>query len=468
MRRILTLLLAAALLTVLGGCALYDKDYEYSEPFTGRLEPAGGNALEIRNYSMLKAALLDMINNRRPSGELRFSSYNGNVSDDLAAVCFEIKSVNPLGVYAVDTISYDTSRIVSYYIAEISITYRRSAEEIGSIHTVAASSDLAPYLREQVLTERAERAVLRTYAPQIDENSILGVLEELYLEDPAELVLPVEAEIESFPREGSSRIFDIALRYPLTEERRSAMSGVIRSRAEALCALVAAQEPETAAETALECARALCDSLRESARGSYGSSLYGALVERSADSQGLALAYCVLCRALGLECMVVEGSAGAMGSEEHYWNILTLDGENYHVDISRFTETPELSFLADDDAFWGVYIWDTERYPACSGTLRYTDLVPPKEEEEEEAAGTAAPGEPGAPEEPDPAGETPEEPPQSGETPPETPPEQTQEPSPDETPEAPAGEEPPEEPAPSAGDDPGTDAPQTESSENSP
>ena len=444
-RRILSLVLAAALLTVLGGCALFERDYEYSEPFTGRLEPTGGNAAEIRNYSMLKAAILDMINNRRYSGEFRFSSYHGNVSDDLAAVCFEVKSANPLGVFAVDTISYDTSRIVSYYVAEVSVTYRRTLEEIRSIHTVSGTAELAVFLRDETVAARAERAIIRAYLPQIDEARIEELLEELYLEDPAGMVLPVTAEIESYPREGSSRIFDVSLYYPLTETRRSSLSHAIEVQAEELCAQVQERRPETEAETALACAEALCAGQSGNGPGAaFGGSVYGALVERSADSRGIALAYSVLCRKLGLDCIVVQGSTGAMGSETHWWNILTIDGENYHADVSRLAEAPEESFLLDDDSLWGVYIWDTERYPACSGTLRYTDLVPPEPEPEEPAvpaggeqqeppAGTGTPVPPGESAPTD--APVPTEEPMPTEEPAETPPQETVAPTPPEPPE---------------------------------
>ena len=456
MRRVLVLLLAAALLTALGGCALLEREYEYSEPFTGRLEQTTGNATDVRNYSMLKAGILDMINNLRPSGEFRFSSYNGNVSDDLAAVCFEVKSSNPLGVYAVESISYDTSRIVSYYVAEVSVTYRRSAEELRSIYTLISGSELGPYLRERVLTDRAERAVIRSYSALVDEETIARTLEEFYLEDPAELVLPVTAEIESYPREGINRIFDIRLDYQLTETQRAAMSGAVRNRAAALCADVEAQEPESDAMRALFAAAALDESLTGTAPGTYGGSAFGALVERSADSQGVALAYKLLCAGLGLDCLVVRGSAGAMGSETHFWNILQLDGEHYHVDVSRFRESPEESFLVSDDVLWGLYLWDTERYPACEGALRYTDLVPPEEEPgEEPEEGTAEPGEtaPYRPGEPTPAPapeptEPPAEPVETEPPPqPTPPPSETEEPEPTETPEptTPPPEEPEEE-----------------------
>ena len=51
-----------------------------------------------------------------------------------------------------------------------------------------------------------------------------------------------------------------------------------------------------------------------------------------ADSEGMALAYKALCDTIGIECTVVEGR---LDRTEHYWNIVTLEGDSYHVDTSR-------------------------------------------------------------------------------------------------------------------------------------
>ena len=104
-KRIAAFSLVLVLLLCATGCGMFETEYTYSEPYVDTLDRDTGDATEVRNYSMLKAAILDMINSHQESAEFRFSNYNGTVSDDLAAVCLEIKSTNPLGAYAVDTLS---------------------------------------------------------------------------------------------------------------------------------------------------------------------------------------------------------------------------------------------------------------------------------------------------------------------------------------------------------------------------
>ena len=134
MKQILCAVLAALLLFTMVGCGtLFEKEYYYEEPMTGELGAQSGDAKEIRNFSMLKTALTDMISRHEEHGEFRLNRYNGSPSEDLAAACFEIKSEHPLGAYAVETISYDTSYVVSYYVASIYISYKRTAEEVQQI-----------------------------------------------------------------------------------------------------------------------------------------------------------------------------------------------------------------------------------------------------------------------------------------------------------------------------------------------
>ena len=117
-----------------------------------------------------------------------------------------------------------------------------------------------------------------------------------------------------------------------------------------------------------------------------------------ASSEGMAVAYKALCDASGIECVVV---AGRFDRAEHYWNIITVDGASYHVDVSRagslgFGST----FLMNDDQMWGSYWWDNQEYPVCDGPLSYAALTESEPPAETPSAEQSPPPEPSpAPEE---------------------------------------------------------------------
>ncbi len=436
MKRIIAVLLSAVTLLTLCGCgSLFRREYYYETPYTGDIGPRSDRATEVRNYNMLKTALTNMIVNHTETGELRFTNYNGSPSEDLAAACFEIKSDHPLGAYAVESMSYDISYVVSYYIANIFIGYKRTAEELASI---VYSSDTADF--DHSLIDAADhfspKLVIRCYDAGVDENYVHALLKRHYYDDPVTAVMEPAAEVTGYPSEGANRIFDIRFRYAMPEQRQRPMSMAL---AEKLVAAARAMTETRRPELALESAAFLAD---RCAAGDptavYAGTAYGALVNGNADSKGYALAFRALCKELGIECTVVEGSFGAMSGEPHFWNIIGLEGDHYHVDVSRFASDPDAAFLRSDDALWGEYIWDTAYYPSCHGSLTYAEVAGiPAPEEAAAETGETAPNVPAASQTQEPAGEGPEtEPPvQESPEPTETePPETEKEPAPTEKP----------------------------------
>ena len=372
MQKLIPVLLAVALL--LAGCGnIFEDEYHYSAPFAYNIGGGSGNATEIGNYNMLKSALLDLIGRHEEEAVFRFSRYNGSVTDDLAAASLEIRSTNPLGAYAVESMTYDTSRIVSYYLAEVRVNYKRTAEEIQNVRWVTSLTELEEFMRETV-TGYQNEAVLRASSAQVDEAYISGLVESLYLNDPVNVAAEPRAEISCYPIEGPNRIYDVRLSYGGAQAPRlRAMSRRLTEQVEALAERIAAED---APRTALEAAEQVYAYLEDPTASTVGSTAYDALIRRAADSKGVALAYKAVCSALGLECMVIRGQLGDMGAEEHWWNILRLEGAYYHADVSRFGEGRAQAFLLDDAGLWGRYLWDAESYPECTGNLRYTDLVP--------------------------------------------------------------------------------------------
>jgi len=72
---------------------------------------------------------------------------------------------------------------------------------------------------------------------------------------------------------------------------------------------------------------------------------------------------------------VVQGTSFDWEMSRHYWNIIKLGDEYYHVDIPGFsTRGREASFLLSDVQMWNYQLWDIEKYPLCRGSLNYSDL----------------------------------------------------------------------------------------------
>lgn len=90
---------------------------------------------------------------------------------------------------------------------------------------------------------------------------------------------------------------------------------------------------------------------------------YSLLRHGVGDSRAFATVYAAMCRDAGLECLVV---AGTHAGEPWTWNLVLDDGQHYHVDLLRCSESGE--FRKFPDAEMGEYVWDYSMYPASTGS----------------------------------------------------------------------------------------------------
>lgn len=104
------------------------------------------------------------------------------------------------------------------------------------------------------------------------------------------------------------------------------------------------------------CNRIVYDSEFESSQESDIYSAFGALVYGHAVCEGYARAFKLLCKYIGIECILVTGDSKGVG---HMWNMVKLDDNWYHVDVTwddlraeplhTYLNQTELNIRADHD-----------------------------------------------------------------------------------------------------------------------
>lgn len=92
---------------------------------------------------------------------------------------------------------------------------------------------------------------------------------------------------------------------------------------------------------------------------------YGAIVNRKAACDGIAKAVCCLLRRMGVQCTVLNGT-GRNNGEPHSWNIVAINGECYHLDVTNdllrkeFYYERTYHFFLITDAEMNVYFTQNE------------------------------------------------------------------------------------------------------------
>lgn len=368
-KRLAAFILAAALLLGLCGCgSIFDKEYSSVTDYVPSGDSAGDGKNTVRNYYSLKQTILSLVDGHKESGTAVFDGYDGDISTDLKSACWELRTQNALCAYCVDSIDYELNRIVSYDEATIYIKYSRSQAEIDKVVTVSYSTGIKEYLLD-AMNKFSTEAVLLVNNSALDEDGVKEMAGNIYMEDPLCAVTMPAVTVHMYSGSGLQRLFDITIDYGedarTLAEKKNRISEYVKTAAK-----VSADDSQ--AKAAFNACRYIVGRCAYSTSAGKNT-VYDALVSASADSQGMALAYKAVCDALGVSCQVVKG---LKNQNDHWWDIIELDGEHYHADVSVCrTDGLSAGFLRSDVDMWNTYRWDTAAYPECRGTLTFDQVT---------------------------------------------------------------------------------------------
>ena len=372
LKRLSTVICSLAAALLLCGCGgVFDKEYVSITDYVPSTPDAesGEERVTVNNLNELKQAILDLVSQGTGEGNIYFDpSYDGNAKEDMADACWQVRTKDALCAYCVENISYDLNKIVTYYEANLNVTYSDAWQTAGDIVRLKYATGTEDAVLE-ALSEGTLRLVILIYRSTLAEEDMESLITRVYRKNPAAAPAAPKVGINMYSGSGMQRLYEINLSYGVStaelEERREALAGL---------------EPYAGLDTdaldaphkALAAAQYMTENCRYTADGEDNNA-YSALIEGSANSEGLSLAYVELCRRLSLDCEIVYGQKNW---EDHCWNIVALDGAYYHVDISScIHDGMEAGFLLHDGQIWGSYRWNVASYPACSGELSYEDLA---------------------------------------------------------------------------------------------
>ncbi len=369
MTRLVPLLILFLLLT---GCSLAPDEYLYVEPHVdSSMQIDSSDALTAENYMGLKNAILRLIRTGKTEGVIHVTNYDGDVEKDLPEAAYAVSKQDPLGAYAVDYMTHSCTQIVSYYEIRISITFRRTAEEIAGILSASTQERLEERVTE-ALQSYDDRLTVRisNYRDQAEE--IPAFVADYCNANPQIIIEQPTVAVSVYPESGNVRILEINFEYTHEPQELASMQRSVFS------SINGAAEYIRYRETDQDKAALLFTYLTE--RFHYmdaqsNTPLYDALCRGIADPTGLAQAWQSICDHAGMECYTVSG---LRNGEPYDWNIISADGVYRHVDLARnVLETHELLLLADGDM--AEYYWNIEQYPACEAPEE-TPEEPPTEE----------------------------------------------------------------------------------------
>ena len=371
MKRSAAILLLICLIISLCGCgSIFEKEYV---SVTDSIAPQEGESDNAERYSVsnmteLKKALIGMVYGGAPGGNIAFdASYSGDAAADMENACWQVRTQDSLCAYCVRDISYEMEKIVNYYESTVTIDYTSYAAELSSIVQLPYAVGLEDILAT-AMEENRSRVTILIGASSYSVENMKSLILDLYRENPTVCVREPQLTVFMYSGAGRQRLYEINFHYGMAEDE------VIRCKSQ-LKNLDVVSNLDAEGLDEVQGALAACRYLTENCVYSETAkaSCYDALILRESNSEGLALAYVEMCHQLGIECRIVYGQ---MGGSDHCWNIVKIDGDYYHVDVSRCYDGDYADgFLLDDESMWNDYRWNISNYPACTGELRYADVA---------------------------------------------------------------------------------------------
>jgi len=337
----------------------------------------------VSDYNEFAALILRLIMEYEASSQFLYFYDGDDVQAEIDQVRFEILNEHPIGVFAVAELMLNATRIVTHYEIEIEIEYKRTKEQMESIVTVSSERSMQSQLLQK-MSEYGEEAIFRS-AMSVTGDDITELVKEAYYQNPHRIVMLPIVTVEIFPEEGIDRIYLVQFGYTET-------LSMLQRYGEILTANIQRNVELAVGSTESEVLLSFANNLIESVRFDEGSArtipthgtqnllatAFGALFRGSAVGEGFAMAFKAIADELGFDCYVVLGYYDGM---VHAWNIISLYGDYYHVDVALCAANGiEFAFLkTDDDFIEMLYSWEMENTVRCEGELTLDDIMIPED-----------------------------------------------------------------------------------------
>ena len=353
-RKILALLAVACLL--LSGCTDWtDGSYTSIKPHTERQQQIANQNVSVATYQQLRSALIEMVESGNQSLLINVANMNqDSVEADMERVLQYITKVNPIGVYAVEKISYELGTSGGQPALSVTVEYNHNRAEILRIKQAKGRQEANEILYDAL--EGFETGVVMRVSQY--QTTDYAQLVQNYAEEHPELIMEVpQVTVTTYPESGNDRVVEIIFTYQSSREALRTMQTRVRYLFTSAELYVIGNDADH--EKYVQLYSFLMERNDYRIETSITPS-YSLLVHGVGDSKAFALVYAAMCRKADLECMVVSGTCNG---EPLFWNIICDDGVYYHVDLLRCHTDGAYQQMSDGDM--SGYVWDYSAYPEC-------------------------------------------------------------------------------------------------------
>lgn len=369
-------MIVLALCLSLSGCSFYGGSHIFVEERYPQSNSGASQSVSVSDYEELCKALFAMVEEGITQQLISVDKYDKQMLEkDLEAVERDVCATHPIAAYAVENIGCTIGTSGGKETLSVEIDYLHDKSEIRKIIVVADNSEAKDAIANALNT--CEAGVVM-YVEDYGETDFTQIVEDYAFSFPEYVMEQPQVTVNIYPESGESRVVEMKFSYSTSRESLKNMQNQVSNvfRSAVLYVSGDAAQKEKFSQ--------LYSFLMERYDYTIESSVtptYSLLRHGVGDCRAFATVYAAMCRQAGLECMVVSG---AREGGSWYWNIVSIDGVHYHVDLLASSQENAFRILGDNQIREMGYVWDFDAYPACSTDVyEETPEDPPVEQPDE-------------------------------------------------------------------------------------
>ena len=353
MKRIWRLLVPLfCLCLLLCGCSMMDGEYVSVTPN----RPHGQNSTEeeimVSSYQQVQDVLSEMVESGVQDGVM----YITNVSDIQAtyfistAIAY-IRTENPIGVYAVNRITYEIGTNMGKRAIAVKITYNHNRSEILRIKQVRYMEEATDLVR--VALENYESSTVIKVKNYTDLD-LVQFVEDYVSEHPDTCMEMPQVTVSFYPNFGYERVMEIFFTY---QSGRDTLRLMQQSVSDVFMSARFYVDPHS--ENSEKFSH-LYSFLMERYEYTIETSItpsYSLLRHGVGDSKAFASGYAAMCRQVGLTCEVISGTKAG---EAWHWNAIRDGDTVYHLDLLECKASGYYTVKTEEEMTG--YVWDYTNY----------------------------------------------------------------------------------------------------------
>ena len=354
MGRIAIILLCLCLCHGLCGCDLWMQgSYAHVTPHKMPETSDDGERIEVSSYQTLYQALCEIVVKGATGATVYYPNENVvTVKNYMESAARQVCTVNPIGNYAVEKITYEVGTKGGVQAVAVQIAYDRSLSDIRYINRVAEVEEGVAIMYDALEKCKPSATFLLENYTQPD----FAQLVKNYVDENPDVCMEMpQVTVTTYPQEGSQRVIEVLFDYENSRDDLRAMQQTVAAAFES--ATLSVTESAENAEKCVQLYRYLVlhynsEGLHTSITPAYSLLHYGI-----GDSKAYATVYAAMCNKVGVDCSVVIGTKDG---KPHYWNAVKA-GESYlFVDFLQCARQGTFSLQTREQM--KNYVWDYSAY----------------------------------------------------------------------------------------------------------